>query len=122
MKRRIELQPDMDNVLGLKQPQSYQCRVVGYLLERSLMVIAVTHEKEKLYVVFPDVHYYDGSFLWQGASLRVASREEQFEYMLERSIVAALGMLFVFDSTDGNVHILGGEWIGVLDKIPNRFR
>ena len=36
MKRRIEVQPDMDNVLGLKHPQSYQCRVVGYLLERSL--------------------------------------------------------------------------------------
>ena len=122
MKRRIELQPDMTNVLALEQPQQYRCRVVGYLLERSLMVVEVTLANEQFYVVFPDVHYYDGTFLWQGASLRIASREEQFDYMLEKSIVAALGMLFVFDGIDSTVNVLGGEWIAIFDELPDRFK
>lgn len=122
MKRRIEVQPDMDNVLALQQPQAYRCRVVGYLQERSLLGIEVIHDDSEFYVVIPDVHYYDGSFLWQGAALRIASRDEQFEYMLNRSAVAAPGMLFVFDTADGTVHILGGDWVGTFDDIPDRFR
>ena len=122
MKRRIELQPDMENVLELKNPKSYRCRVAGYLLERSLMVVEVAQDKKPFYVIFPDVCHYDGTFLWHGASLRVASRDEQFDYMLDRSIVAALGMMFVFDSTDGKINLLGGDWIAIFDELPERFK
>ncbi|MCP4278316.1 MAG: hypothetical protein GY779_18390, partial [Gammaproteobacteria bacterium] len=55
-------------------------------------VVEVMDQQQQFYVVFPDVHYYDGTFLWQGASLRTASHDEQFEYMLDKSIVAALAV------------------------------
>lgn len=122
MKRRIELQPDIDNVLQLPNPQTYRCRVVGYLLERSLLVVEVADEIPLFYVVFPDVHHYDGTFLWQGAALRVADRDEQFDYMLDKSIVASLGMLFIFDGVDSQVHVMGGDWIAIFDELPDRFK
>lgn len=122
MKRRIELQPDIDNALQLQHPQNYRCRVVGYLLERSLLVVEVTDDETLFYVVFPDVHHYDGTFLWQGADLRIADREAQFDYMLEKSIVAALGMLFIFNGIDSQVHVMGGDWIAIFDELPDRFK
>jgi hypothetical protein len=122
VKRRLELQPEMNNVLALDTPQEYRCRVVGYLLDRSLMVVEVINKKQLFYVVFPDVHYYDGTFLWQGATLRTASRDEQFNYMLDKSIVAALGMLYVFEGADCTVHLLSGDWIAIFDELPDRFK
>lgn len=122
VKRRIELQPDIDNVLELKQPQNYRCRVVGYLLERSLLVVEVAEETPQFYVIFPDVHHYDGTFLWQGADLRVADRDEQFDYMLDKSIVASLGMLFIFKGVDSEIRIMGGDWIAIFDDLPDRFK
>lgn len=122
MKRRIELHPNMNNVLELSEPGAYQCRVVGYLLERSLLVVKVARPQQEFFVVFPDVHHYNGTFLWQGALLRVASNEEHFDYMLDRSIVTALGLLFIFDSADGRINLLGGDWIAIFDELPDRFR
>lgn len=122
MKRRIELQPEMKNVLALDKPQDYRCRIVGYLLDRSLMVVEVTRDPQQFYVIFPDVHYYDGTFLWQGASLRTASRDEQFDYMLDKSIVAALGLLYIFDGMDCTVNLLGGDWVAIFDDLPDRFK
>ena len=122
MKRRIELQPEMNNVLALDNPQDYQCRVVGYLLDRSLLVVELTEKQKRFYVIFPDVRYYGGTFLWHGASLRTASREEQFEYMLNQLIVEALGMLYVFDGVNYTVNLLGGEWIAIFDDLPDRFK
>lgn len=122
MKRRLELEPDSDNILELNLAETYRCRVVGYLLERSLLVVEISKSIPLFYVVFPDVHYYDGTFLWQGAELRVATREEQFEYMLEKSVVAALGMLFIFEGVGCRVHVLAGEWIAIFDDLPDRFQ
>ena len=122
MKRRLELQPEMNNVLALNKPQAYRCRVAGYLLDRSLMVIEAVNKEQLFYVVFPDVHYYDGTFLWQGATLRTASRDEQFDYMLKQSIVAALGILYIFDGVDCTVNLLGGDWIAIFDDLPDRFK
>ncbi len=122
MKRRLELQPEMKNVLALDNPQEYRCRVVGYLLDRSLLVSELTGKPKPFYVIFPDVHYYEGTFLWQGASLRTASREEQFDYMLKQSIVTALGMLYVFDGVDCTVNLFSGDWIATFDDLPNRFK
>jgi hypothetical protein len=118
----MELQPNMYNVLALDEPQDHRCRVAGYLLEQSLMVVEVTHHQQQFYIIFPDVHYYGGTFLWQGASLRTASRDEQFEYMLDKSIVAAKGMLYVFEGIDCTVTLLGGDWIAIFDKLPDRFK
>lgn len=112
----------MDNVLALDKPQDYRCRIAGYLLDRSLMVVEIMDPQQQFYVVFPDVHYYDGTFLWQGASLRTASRDEQFEYMLDKSIVAALGMLYIFDGIGCTVNLLGGDWIATFDDLPDRFK
>ena len=122
MKRRIELQPDMANVLELDDPAQYSCRVVGYMLERSLLVVEVANEPEKFYAVFQDVHHYDGSFLWQGADLRVATKDEQFEYMLDKSVVAAQSMMYIFDGKERVVKLLGGEWIAIFDDLPDRFK
>lgn len=122
MKRRIELQPDINNILTLQDPHTYRCRVVGYLLDRSLLVVEVTDNATLFYVVFPDVHYFDGTFLWQGADLRVADRDEQFDYMLDKSIVAALGMLFIFQGVDSQVHVMAGDWIAIFDELPDRFK
>jgi len=122
VKRRIELQPDIDNALNLQDPQMYRCRVVGYLLERSLLVIEISKDTPLFYAVFPDVHHYDGTFLWQGAELRVADRDEQFEYMLDKSIVASLGMLFIFKGVDSQVHVLAGDWIAIFEELPDRFK
>jgi len=122
VKRRIELQPDINNILTLQDPHTYRCRVVGYLLDRSLLVVEVTDNATLFYVVFPDVHYFDGTFLWQGADLRVADRDEQFDYMLDKSIVAALGMLFIFQGVDSQVHVMAGDWIAIFDELPDRFK
>jgi hypothetical protein len=122
VKRRIELQADSDNILELKQPEQYRCRVVGYILERSLLVVEVAEAIPVFYVVFPEVHAYNGSFLWRGAELRVATQEEQFEYMLDKSVVMASGLLFEFKGEDHPVHILAGDWIAVFDDLPDRFK
>lgn len=122
MKKRLELQPEMTNVLALENSQAYRCRVVGYVLERSLLIIEITHQEESFYAIFPEVHYYGGIFLWQGATLRTASRDEQFEYMLEQSIVASVGMLYIFEGADCTVKVLGGEWIAIFEDLPDRFK
>ena len=122
MKKRIAIHPETDNILKLEHPGQFRCRVVGYLLERSLFVIEVTDKQKLFYVVLPDVHYYDGTFLWQGANLRAASRDEQFDYMLNKSVVAALGILLIFEGHDCVVRILAGDWIAIFDDLPERFK
>ena len=122
MKRRLELQPEMNNVLSLDKPEDYRCRVVGYLIDRSLLVIELSSPQESFYVIFPNVHFYGGTFLWQGASLRTASREEQFEYNLEQSVVSTVGMLYVFEGINCHVKLLGGDWIAIFDDLPDRFK
>lgn len=122
MKKRIEIQPDTDNILELEEPERFRCRVAGYLLERSLIVIEVSDKQQLFYLVLPDVHYYDGTFLWQGASLRVASRDEQFEYMLAKSVVAALGVLLIFEGQDCKIYLLAGDWLAIFDDLPERFK
>lgn len=121
-KKRIALKPDMDNVMSLDNAEHYRCRVVGYLLERSLMVIEVSRNDEQFYAVVPDVYHYDGAFLWQGASLRIATREEQFDYMLDRVAPTSEGLLFIFDGVDGQVRLLGGDWLGIFEDLPDRFK
>ncbi len=122
MKKRIEIHPETDNILELEEAELFRCRVVGYLLERSLIVVEVSDKQKLFYVVFPDVHYYDGAFLWQGAKLRVASRDEQFEYMLDKLVVAALGLLLIFEGHDCKVHLLAGDWLAIFDDLPDRFK
>ena len=121
MKRRLELQSGMNNILTLDNPKDYRCRVTGYLLERSLLVVEASHETQTFYVIFPEIQYFDGPFLWHGASLRTASRDEQFEYMLDKS-VATLGMLYIFDGRDAAIHLLCGDWIAIFDNLPARFK
>lgn len=112
----------MDNVLEIDDASAYKCRVVGYLVKRSLLVVKVKSADTQYYVIFPDVHHFYGSFLWQGARLRVATRDEQFEFTLQNTVVDADGMLLIFEGVDATVHILGGEWIGIFPELPERFQ
>lgn len=125
MSRTIVLEPGKENVLQLTEPMDYHCRIAGFYGNHDILVVELRPNnamRPTLYILFAGVYYYDGPTQWDGANLRAASTDENFDFMMNRALVSATQQLSLFGAKQGDVHIFAFPWCGVLDEMPERFR
>ena len=114
-----------NNIFGLANPQTCRCRVLGYIMGHSQLYVSVSmpsnigvNANEALCLAFEGVLYYEGPMWWQGADIRIGTRDEQLEILkrVNKSDFESTGdndeyalqkyRLFILDGPDAQVRIV----------------
>ena len=115
-----QLPDNAENVLELETPERYSCRVWRYAAGHSRLAIALNQDDansyDPNYAIFETVEYFEDIMSWQGANLKVASREESVKQKMniQGTPIAKLPelpytlpmRLFTFDVANVQIKIL----------------
>ena len=76
--------------LGITAPDSFYCKVWGFRYSHSLMLIRASKGDlltgETIYLMFGEVHYFEGPTNWKGAGFHFGGREEIIS-LIQRMLV-----------------------------------
>ena len=122
-----------DNVLGLENPELWNCAMKHLAKGHGLNRIILRKKGEynnPLFLEFTHVEYYAGWTVWRGANLRVARNDEYLEKirdimpeytetpqdeLLKMSWFSTTD-LFIFDTVNtGSIYVVANAW-GLVDK------
>lgn len=67
------------NTFNLTNPDDYNCAILGYRHNHSMMLVRVSNDEidsNAFFIVFSEVIYYEGPFQWNGCNFYLASEDE----------------------------------------------
>ena len=103
---------NLDNIFNLKQPELYDCYVERY--HSSFHVVRIRAERFEselreaenlLEMVFTDVLYFEGPFLWTGANVCIAQRETCLDMLFESRLMTENSSEDDIEETLDNYHL-----------------
>jgi hypothetical protein len=123
----------LNNLLGLEAPHKYQCKVWGYVIGHSQMLLEVHPASEydnRFYLLFSDVLYFEGPMRWDNVNLRLGTNEEREAIYVRlygpklddiRLALEQTHHLYVFDGTGLPVRIIAsGSYLSRSSAPPLR--
>ncbi len=120
--------------LGITTPDSFYCKVWGFRYSHSLMLIRASKGDlltgETIYLMFGEVHYFEGPTNWKGAGFHFGGREEIIsliqrmqelsETILSEDALLNTSKLYKFGTDPVHVRILA-DILYRSEEIPEEF-
>ena len=121
---RRDFSEEQENILGLDDPNIYNCRVHTYLQGHSQLLIAlwnnnlVDRMEPQYYLSFDAVQYFEGFMWWKNANLCYRRHEIYINPTDGGNLIKHRMPMFVFVSGEITIKIWSSSGIYFTDFLP----